>query len=152
LTLHLSLTVKLFETLQLSLVLHFSLALHFPDTQQLLPLLQLSLTFILLLFRLPATHVGLLKLPVHVYLRLVYLPPMFELSHCTSWLFLLSASLISNSLKLFFFSFHLFLHSSPIHDGQMGEWGNLNLNFFGNSSSSNSSDGGEMKFELYRSL
>jgi hypothetical protein len=88
---------------------------------------EMVLTFILLLFRLPATHVGLLKLPVHVYLRLVYLPPMFELSHCTSWLFLLSASLISNSLKLFFFSFHLFLHSSPIHDGQMGKWGKLNF-------------------------
>jgi hypothetical protein len=121
LTLHLSLTVKLFETLQLSLVLHFSLALHVPDTLKLLPLLQLSLTFSLLLLRLPASHVGILKLPVHVYLRLVCLPPMFQLSHCTSLLFLLLASLISNSLKMFFFSFHLLLHSSPIHDGQMGK-------------------------------
>jgi hypothetical protein len=96
LTVDLSLTVKLLEMLELSLVLHFSLLLHVPETVHLLPSLQLSLTLSLFLLRLPALHVGISKLNVHVYLLLVRLPPVSPLLHCSSLLLLLLPSMMSN--------------------------------------------------------
>jgi hypothetical protein len=121
LTVHLSLTVKLLETLELSLMPHFSLVLHVPQTLHLLPSLQLSLMLSLFLLRLPAPHVFISKLKVNVYLFLVHLPPVLPLLHSLSLLLLLLQSMLSNSLYMFFFLLNLLLQSSPIHDGEIGK-------------------------------